>query len=157
MSRPESGGRREGSLPFQLLQNEFFRLVENYLQPTARPKPPNQAGESEPEPWNPPLDVYETPEETLILIELPGVDAGRVELSVAGNILTARGTKPTDPALEPFLRARERRLGAFAVQVPLPNSVDFEAARAEARDGVLTIHLPKRQAEAPRSIPIRTS
>ena len=156
MSRPESG-RREGAIPFQLLQNEFFRLVENYLQPSARPKPPNQAGEAEAEPWSPPLDVYETPEETLVLIELPGVDPGRVELSVAGNRLTVRGTKPPDEGLEPFLRARERRFGAFDVQVPLPNTVDFDAARAEARDGVLTIHLPKRQAEEPRSIPIRTS
>lgn len=158
MSRPGPGGRREGAIPFQLLQNEFFRLVENYLHPSDRPKPPNQANEPEQEePWSPPLDVYETPEETLVLIELPGVDAGRVELSVTGNILTARGTKPTDAGLEPFLRARERRFGDFAVEVPLPNSVDFDAARAEARDGVLTIHLPKRQAEEPRSIPIRTS
>lgn len=157
MSRPGSGERREGAIPFQLLQNEFFRLVENYLQPSSRPKPSNQAGESEPEPWAPPLDVYETPEETLILIELPGVDAAKVELSIADNILTARGTKPIDEALEPRLRARERRFGPFIAQIPLPNSVDFDAARAEARDGVLTIHLPKRQAEAPRTIPIRTS
>lgn len=157
MSRSGSEGRREGAIPFQLLQNEFFRLVENYLQPSPRPKPPHQASESEPEPWIPPLDVYETPEETLILIELPGVDAAKVELSVVGNLLTARGTKSPDAPLEPSLRARGRQFGDFVVQVPLPNSVNFDAARAEARDGVLTIHLPKRQAEAPRTIPIRTS
>ncbi len=152
MNRPESG-KREGAIPFQILQNEFFRLIDNYMKSPSRP-----TGESEPpEPWSPPLDVYETPEETLILVELPGVDAGRVELSVTGNVLTARGTKQTDQALEPFLRARERRFGAFSVQVPLPSSVDFDAARAEAREGVLTIHLPKRKAEEPRTIPIQTA
>lgn len=157
MSRSDSGGRREGGIPFQLLQNEFFRLVENYLQPSARPKPPHQTDETESEPWIPPLDVYETPDETLVLIELPGVDAAAVELSVSGNLLTARGTKRPDAAIEPSLQARGRQFGEFEVQVPLPSPVDFDAARADAREGVLTIHLPKRQAEAPRTIPIRTS
>lgn len=152
MSRPESG-KREGAIPFQILQNEFFRLIDNYMK-----SPPRTSGEAEAaEPWSPPLDVYETPDETLVLVELPGVDPSRVELSVTGNVLTARGAKPPNQALEPFLRARERRLGEFAVQVPLPSSVDFDSARAEARDGVLTIHLPKRKAEEPRTIPIRTS
>lgn len=152
MSQPESG-KREGAIPFQILQNEFLRLIENYVKAPSR-----TGGEPESaEPWSPPLDVYETPEETLVLIELPGVDPGRVELSVAGDMLTARGTKPPAEELEPFLRTRERRFGAFEAQAPLPGSVDLDAARAEAREGVLTIHLPKRKAEAPRTIPIQRS
>jgi HSP20 family protein len=148
--------RRETRIPFELLQNEFRRFVEDYFQPG----PPG--GEPEPRtdvspghPWSPPVDVYETPEETVVVVELPGVDASQVELSIANNLLIIRGTRSPDDRPDAQVQLRERRFGSFLRHVPIASEVDFDAAQAETVHGVLTIRLPRRRAAAPRTIPVR--
>ena len=165
MGRPDMSWsnqwRRERKIPFDLLQNEFRRFVEEYLQPGPSPEPgegPGPGRRPEPgagRPWSPPVDVYETPEETVVVVELPGVDASQVELSIADGRLVIRGTRPPDDRPETQLQLRERRFGTFLRQVPVAAEVDFDAARAETVNGVLTIRLPRRQAAAPRTIPVR--
>jgi len=103
------------------------------------------------------IDVYETPEETLVVAEIPGVDPANVELSVTGNLLILRGVKEAGELPEAQLQARERRFGTFLRQVMISADVDPDAAQADANNGVLTIRLPKRRAAKPRTIPIRPS
>jgi HSP20 family protein len=171
--------RRDRRIPFELLQNEFRRFVEEYLQPGsssgsggepgAHPGPggepglhPGPGGESgarrDPtggRPWSPPVDVYETPEELVVVVEIPGVDASQVELSVANSLLIIRGTRTAEVRPEAHLRLRERRFGSFLRHVAITCEVDFDAAQAETVNGVLTIRLPRRQVAAPRTIPVR--
>lgn len=149
--------RRETSIPFELLQNEFKRLVGDYLQPG-----PSRGGEQEhrtdgtPErPWSPSVDVYETPEETVVVVEIPGVDASQIELSIAENLLVIRGVRTPDDRLESHLLRREHRFGSFLRQVALSSEVDFDAAQAETVNGLLTVRLPRRRVAAPRTIPVR--
>jgi HSP20 family protein len=150
--------RRETRIPFELLQNEFRRFVEEYLQPG----PVSEGGEHEPRtdlspgrPWSPAVDVYETPEETVVVAEIPGVEASQVELSIADNLLIIRGTRAPDDRPEAHLQLRERRFGSFLRHVTLSSEVDFDAAQAETVNGVLTIRLPRRRVAAPRTIPVR--
>ncbi|MDR3621847.1 MAG: Hsp20/alpha crystallin family protein [Paludisphaera borealis] len=171
--------RRERRIPFELLQNEFRRFVEEYLQPGpshgpgGEPGPsPGPGGEPGPfagpggepgphreptggRPWSPPVDVYETPEEVVVVVEIPGVDASQVELSVANSLLIIRGTRTPGARPDAHLRLRERRFGSFLRQVAISGEVDFDAAQAETVNGVLTIRLPRRQVSAPRTIPVR--
>jgi HSP20 family protein len=149
--------RREGRIPFELLQNEFRRFVEEYFQPGPPP-----GGEEEPRtdvspgrPWSPPVDVYETPEETIVVVEIAGVDASQVELSIANNLLIIRGTRPAEDRPGAQIQLRERRFGSFLRHVTLTSEVDFDAAQAETSNGVLTVRLPRRKAAAPRTIPVR--
>jgi HSP20 family protein len=147
--------RREASGPFQVLQHEFKRFLEEYLQPgrsSGSEPPPTDLDPSE---WNPAVDVYETPDEMIVVAEIPGVDPASVDLAVTGNVLSLRGVKATGDLPEPLLQVRERRFGAFYRQLMLPHEVDFEKAQAEANQGVLKIRLPKRIAAKPRTIPIR--
>ncbi|WP_165245463.1 Hsp20/alpha crystallin family protein [Paludisphaera soli] len=146
MNRPH-----EGAIPFQALEREFFRLIKDVFQAPAEP-----ALTPADEPFAPPVDVFETPEGTLILVDLPGVDASRVEITAEGGVLTIKGTRPADGPADPSRRHRERPTGPFVRQVPLTREVDLDAARAEGRDGVLTIRLPRPPARQPRTIPIRT-
>lgn len=141
--------RREGRVPFEALQSELKRFIEGCLQPGPSPGPGVDR------PWSPPVDVYETPEETVVVVELPGVDSSRVELSAADGLLTIRGTRAPDDRPEDQIQLRERRFGPFSRQVRVPSEVDLDAARAETVDGVLTIRLPRRRAAAPRTIPVR--
>jgi HSP20 family protein len=147
--------RKESSIPFNFLQNEFARLLEEYLQPEGRAGNQPPPTDLEPTGWAPLIDVYDTPGEMLIVAEIPGVDPSQVELSITGEVLALRGVKELGDLPEPLLQARERRFGSFHRQVTLPADVDFDAAQADARNGVLTIRLPKRQAAHPRTIPIR--
>jgi HSP20 family protein len=148
MHRPPSG-----PIPFQALEREFFRLIKDVFQPPAEPA---SAPDPADEPFAPPVDVYETPEATLVLVDLPGVDASRVEITAEGGVLTIKGTRPADGPDAPSRLLRERPIGPFVRQVPLTREVDLDAARAEGRDGVLTIRLPRPPARQPRTIPIRT-
>jgi HSP20 family protein len=149
--------RRETSIPFSFLQNELVRLLEDYFQPEARTGGQGTPTDMEATAWTPHIDVYETPEETLVVAEIPGVDPTKVELSITGNLLTLRGVKAPGELPEPQLQARERRFGSFLRQVAVSSDVDFDAVQADARNGVLTIRLPKRGSAKPRTIPIRPS
>lgn len=151
MSRPHEGG-----IPFQALEREFFRMIKDAFQTSGTAPEPADASVADAEPFAPPVDVFETTEETLVLVDLPGVDPARVEITAEGDVLTIKGDRPIDGPPQPVRGLRERRTGAFARQVPLNREVDLDAARAEARDGVLTIRLPRPPARKPRTIPIRT-
>ena len=88
--------RREAAGPFNLLQHELSRLVEEYLQTGryggAEPAPTDL----DPSAWTPAVDVYDTPEEVIVVAEVPGVDPATIDLAVTGNLLTLRGLKETN-------------------------------------------------------------
>jgi HSP20 family protein len=131
--------------------------MENYFQPEDRARGPNPPTDLEPSGWSPVIDVYETPEETIVVAEIPGVEPTRIELSISGNLLILRGVKEIGELPEAQLQVRERRFGTFLRQVMVPGDVDFDASQADARNGVLTVRMPKRRAAQPRTIPIRPS
>jgi HSP20 family protein len=130
------------------------RLLEDYLQPSrygAAEPPPTDI---DPQAWSPAVDVYESNDEMIVVVEVPGVNPSAIELAVTGNVLSLRGSK--EPVAQPdsVPHLRERRFGAFHRQLSVPD-VDFDRAHAEANNGVLLIRIPKRSAAKPRTIPIR--
>jgi len=144
----------QGTPPFQALEREFFRIIKDAFQPSTRPRP-DQA-EADDATFAPGVDVYETPEETLVLVDLPGVDPSQVEITAEDGVLTIQGSRSDDGPAGTLRGRRERPAGAFVRQVPLSREVDLDAARAEGRHGVLTIRLPRPPARKPRTIPIQT-
>ncbi len=152
MARP-TFWRREPSSPLHLLQNEFQRMLAEYLTPRpGGPEMPPAGGDRAS--WSPPVDVYETPEEMIVVAEIPGVDAASIELALTGNILSLAGVKEVGELPEPMLQLRERSLGPFLRQISLPHEVDFDKVQADANQGVLKVRLPKLTAAKPRTIPI---
>lgn len=106
-------------------------------------------------PAPPPVDVIELPTEIIVQIDLPGVSAESVELSLVGNMLSVAATRVArEFPNEARVHVRERACGRFQRSVPLPAAVDDEAIRAETKDGLLTVTL-RRAVPAPgRSIPV---
>lgn len=149
--------RREFSAPLHVLQSELNRLLEEYWNPPrvgpaqAAPVDLEETG------WSPMIDLFETPMETVVVAELPGVDPATIDLSLTGNVLTLRGAKPADDPPESRCAMRERQFGTFHRQITLSNDVNFEAAQAEARNGVLRVRLPRQEATKPRTIPVQQS
>ena len=135
----------EFSAPLHALQSELNRLLEEYWNPSRVGPGQSTPTDLEPAAWTPAVDVVETPQELVIMAELPGVDPASIDLSVTGNVLTLRGEKRGGDFPEGAGTLRERQFGPFHRQVNLPGEVNFDGVQAEARDGVLKVRLPKQE------------
>ncbi len=105
--------------------------------------------------FSPALDVEETEEGFTLHVELPGVDAEHVEVSLEENVLTIAGERGfyDERDAEGFRRI-ERHFGRFHRAVRLPDRVDAAGVSATYRDGLLTITVPKAEESKPRRIQI---
>ena len=146
--------RREASGAMQILQHELGRLLEDYLQPSrfaGAERPPTDLN---PSAWSPFVDVYETGDEMIVIVEIPGVDQTKVDLAVTGNVLSVRGVKEPGELPEPLLQLREP-IRSLLSRAHAPARSGLRTMQAHVDQGVLTIRLPKRSAAKPRTIPIR--
>lgn len=106
--------------------------------------------------WEPALDMYETDGEFVVLLDIAGVDADQTEVKAEPNLLTIRGVRrerhsPVVTDEQRNYHALEIPYGHFERTVQLPPGLDTAAARANYRDGLLEVTLPKR---SPRQVPI---
>ncbi len=154
MSRP-GPWPRESATPFVLLQQELQRLLDPYLGLARFREADPRPTDLDPSAWSPPVDVYETPEEFLVAVEVPGVAPDSIDVAAVGSVLTVKGVKEPADLPEPRIQVRERFFGAFHRQIHLPSEVDFDRAEATIENGVLKIRLPKQSAARTRTIPIR--
>jgi HSP20 family protein len=96
----------------------------------------------------PQIDVCERPEEVVILVEMPGVDRNDVAISWKEPILIISGQKRQQPDNS---NARymcvERSYGPFRREIAIGIPIDYRKARAELKNGLMKIHLPKVPAE----------
>ncbi len=91
-----------------------------------------------------PVDVFETPEEIVIEVELPGLRREDLELSVLRDILIIEGRKPRpQPPSDSRYLCMERSYGAFRRVVELPGAGDMQHLKARFQAGVLTVRLPR--------------
>lgn len=92
----------------------------------------------------PRLDVSENDKSVTVTAELPGVDEKDIDVTVARDSLTIKGSKHEESEENgKDLHRLERRYGSFQRVVPLPAEVDRDKAEADFRKGVLRITLPK--------------
>jgi len=108
--------------------------------------------------WTPSTDVFETAEEIVAVVELPGVDRKEIDISLVGDTLTVRGSRPrkVEGEGENCLRG-ERYFGPFARTLAVSPVVDPDRITASFKDGLLEIRLPKREEAKPRPIPVEAA
>jgi len=99
------------------------------------------------------FDVRETQDGYVFKADLPGVKENDLEISLTGNRLTITGHRETEErqANENY-HLLERGYGAFSRSFTLPDTADMEQCKAELKEGVLTVVLPKRAEAQPRKI-----
>ncbi len=150
--------RRELSVPLHSLQSELNRLFDEYWNPAATAATSNVPTDLASAVWTPAIDLSETPNELILVVDLPGVDPTAIDLSLTDNILMLRGEKSAaEPSSEAHGRVRERSVGTFHRQITLTEAVDFDRVVAEAKNGVLAVRLPKQEAARPRTIPVQAT
>lgn len=118
------------------LQDAFNRFI---AEPGARP-------------WTPPVDILETENELLLRMDVPDIQLKDVEIRMENDTLTIKGERKFEQAQGKGYHRIERSYGAFARSFTLPNTVDVEKVRADYRNGVLTVTLPKKDVAKPRTI-----
>ena len=106
--------------------------------------------------WSPSVDISETDQEYLIRASLPAVKKEDVNVTVEDGMLTVSGQRRQQEERkdEKFHRV-ESFYGSFSRSFALPEGTDPSAIRAESKDGVLTIHVPKIKAEAKKPTTIK--
>ena len=89
------------------------------------------------------IDVCERPDEVVILVEMPGVDRKDVAISWKDHILIIAGQKQQSDAANARFLCVERSYGSFRREIAIGIPIDFRKARAELKNGLMKIHLPK--------------
>lgn len=103
----------------------------------------------------PRFDVKETKEAYLFKADLPGIKEDDVEIALTGNRLTVSGHRQSEEHKEgDNIFTLERSYGSFSRSFTLPDTADSEKIKAEMKDGVLSITLPKRTEAQPRKVSI---
>ena len=106
--------------------------------------------------WVPVADMFETPETVVVRFEAPGVDPARINVAVSGDVLEVSGEKPAEePPKESRWFRFERRTGEFRRRIALPFPVDASKIEASSKNGLVTIHLPKKSEILPKRIAVK--
>jgi len=109
-----------------------------------------------PRTWQPAIDVYETDEDVVVLVELPGVKEDETEVIVHNNILIVRGErKDIKQGIKRTYSQMEILWGPFERDITLPASVNVEQIKAFYDHGFLEVILPKRHEEKLRHVDIK--
>jgi HSP20 family protein len=92
--------------------------------------------------WSPPTDEYETEEAYVVRVEIAGMREDDFEVLLENDTLLISGSRSDFPDRRAY-QQMEIRFGKFATSVSIPNPVNVDQARAEYKDGFLTVVLPK--------------
>jgi HSP20 family protein len=105
--------------------------------------------------WAPAVDIYEGEHELVVKADLPDIKPEELDVRVENNILTIRGERKFEKKVDEknYLRV-ERAYGSFARSFSLANTVNTEAIKADYKDGVLTLSIPKREEAKPKQIKV---
>ncbi len=105
--------------------------------------------------WAPAVDIYENEHELVVKADLPDVKPEDLDIRVENNILTIRGERKFEKKVDEknYLRV-ERSYGSFTRSFSLANTVNSEAIKADYKDGVLTLTIPKREEAKPKQIKV---
>ena len=140
--------------PFQgltTLQGQVNRLFEGaFVQ--------GRTGQPDLATWAPAVDIYEGQNELVAKVDLPGIDEKDIDIRLENNTLTIRGERKFEKSVneDNYLRV-ERAYGSFTRTFSLPNTVNAEGINASYSNGVLTVHLPKREESKPKQVKINVA
>jgi len=105
--------------------------------------------------WHPAVDIFDNDTNIVIKAELPGIDKKDIVIDVKDRVLTLKGERSSDNDVkgEHYYR-RERTYGKFERSFTLPARVKVDDIKADYKDGVLRIDIPKPEAQQPKQITV---
>jgi HSP20 family protein len=105
--------------------------------------------------WSPAVDIYETESEIIVQAEVPGMERKDIELSLENNVLTLKGERRFEKeGKDENYHRIERSYGSFSRAFSIPAMVDEKKIKADYKEGVLAIILPKKEKARAKQINI---
>ncbi|MBM9547164.1 Hsp20/alpha crystallin family protein [Leptospira sp. 201903074] len=136
----------------QTKANQFWRDFDRLNDELTRSILDSQFGPSS---NFPPVNVYTKEEEALVTCLLPGIEANEIDINVKDNLLSIHGKKKAEELAEGTeVHRREIFNGEFHRTLELPFRVDQDHVLAKFTNGVLNIHLPRREEDKPKKVSI---
>lgn len=133
------------------LQDRINRLFEDAFPRTADDNEDLSAGAV----WRPYTDIFETESGVTILVDLPGVDKEDVSVEVKDNVLSIKGSRTCEEAVdEGKYYRRERSFGSFQRSFGMRGAIAPEKIKASFKNGVLRIELIKPEEEKTRQVTV---
>ncbi len=108
--------------------------------------------------WLPAVDMIDRKDELLVKVELPGMEKDDIDIAVTGDLLTIKGEGKMEKEMkEDDYYCCESAYGSFSRTISLPVGVETGNVKAEYRNGILEVHLPKTKEvkERMKKIPIK--
>lgn len=102
----------------------------------------------------PPINVFQQGDDVLAIVELPGVEKESLQIQAKENTIRIAGKKTVSYPEGISLHRRERTFGEFDRTLSLPVKLNADKIKAEYRDGILALFLPRPEEDRPRSIKI---
>jgi HSP20 family protein len=131
--------------PFPGLKSFEDTMNRLFAEPSARP-------------WMPPVDIAETENELVVKADVPDVRLEDIQVNLENDTLTLKGQRKFEKASDKGGYHRiERSYGSFERSFTVPNTVDAEHVKADYKNGVLTVTLPKKESAKPRKINVEVS
>jgi len=102
----------------------------------------------------PPMNVFRKGADYVIIAEVPGISKSDLDVQVKRNTIRIAGSKRVSYPEQTSLHRRERLAGRFDRTLTLPIEVDPDGVKAESRDGILALLLPRAEHDKPKSIQV---
>jgi len=103
----------------------------------------------------PPINVFQQGDNILAIMELPGINKDDLQIEAKANTIRVSGKKNVDYSDEASVHRRERVSGEFDRTLSLPVELDPNGIKAEYRDGLLALFLPRAESDKARSIEVK--
>jgi len=102
----------------------------------------------------PPVNIFQKGEDLVAVVELPGLDKNDLEIEAKENTIRIRGRKAIAYGEQASVHRRERVSGVFDRTLSVPIRIEPDRIKAEYRDGLLALFIPRAEADRPRSIKV---
>jgi HSP20 family protein len=157
-ARQTAPARQDRNDPLSALQADINRAFDDFwgaLDPEPAPRDRNDSTQLSPR-----IDVRDAGKTIEVVAELPGFDEPDIELSLADGMLGIRGEKKAEHTTkDKDYVLQERSYGTMERIVPLPAGLDVDSARANFKNGTLTVTIPKKAEtdQATKRIPVQAA
>jgi len=102
----------------------------------------------------PPVNVFRKGDDFVLIAELPGIDKSKLDIQIKDNTVRIAGTKGVNYPEKAALHRRERLSGQFDRALTLPVQIDADRTKAECRDGILALFLPRAERDKPKVVKV---
>ena len=134
----------------ETLQNRINRLFDRGFFPSLSLDDDMSLGN-----WRPAVDIYENDDTLVVKVELPGVDKNDITVDLKDGVLTLSGKRSHEKEVkeENYYR-KESVHGSFHRSFNVPAEIDPDKIKAEFKDGILKVEIPKPEEKKPKKIAV---